>query len=64
MRLGVTDVVSRAVPRFIAQASTTWAGVLPRRRAMATITGSSSNLGSIACPNAAKASSTIPCRRQ
>src|SRR4029077_2464669 len=30
MRLGVTDVVRRAVPRCTAQASTTWAGVLRR----------------------------------
>jgi hypothetical protein len=37
--LGVTEVVRRAVPRCTAQASTTWAGVLRRRCAMAMITG-------------------------
>src|ERR1700741_499137 len=46
MRLGVLDVVRRAVPRCIAHASSTWAGVLLTRLAMEVIIGSSSNLGS------------------
>ena len=45
IRPGLTDVVRRAVPRCTAQASTTWAGVLPRRRAISVITGSSSSSG-------------------
>ncbi len=35
IRLGVFEVVRRAVPRWIAHASTTWAGVLPTRLAIA-----------------------------
>src|ERR1700757_4683816 len=46
MRLGVLDVVRRAVPRCTAHASTTWAGVLFTLLALEVITGSSSNLGS------------------
>jgi len=45
MRLGVFDVVNGAVPRWIAQASNTWAGVFFARSEMAVITGSSSKLG-------------------
>src|SRR6267378_8336388 len=45
MRLGVLDVVRRAVPRCTAHASSTWAGVLLTLLAMEVITGSSSNLG-------------------
>ena len=48
IRLGVFEVVRRAVPRWIAQASKTWAGVLLTRLAIAMMTGSSTNLGSSA----------------
>src|ERR1700732_2504509 len=44
MRLGVLDVVRRAVPRCTAHASSTWAGVLLTLLAMEGITGSSSYL--------------------
>jgi hypothetical protein len=47
MRLGVLDVVRRAVPRCTAHASSTWAGVLLTLLAMEVITGSSVNLGSV-----------------
>ena len=60
IRLGVFEVVRRAVPRWIAQASKTCAGVLLTRLAIAVMTGSSSNLGSLLCPSAAKACSTMP----
>ena len=40
------------------------AGVLRTRCAIAVITGSSSIFGLMPCPNAANASSTIPCSRQ
>src|SRR6266700_1725047 len=59
MRPGVFEVVRRAVPRWIAQASKTCAGVLLTRLAMAVMTGSSSNLGSLLCPSAANACSTM-----
>ena len=60
MRLGVFEVVRRAVPRWMAQASKTCAGVLLTRLAMAVMTGFSSNLGSLLCPSAANACSTMP----
>src|SRR5689334_4503581 len=60
IRLGVFEVVRRAVPRWIAQASKTWAGVLLTRLAIAVMTGSSSNLGSLLCPSAANAWNTTP----
>ena len=60
MRLGVFEVVRGAVPRWIAQASKTCAGVLLTRLAIAMMTGSSSNLGSLLWPRAAKACSTMP----
>ena len=60
IRLGVFEVVRRAVPRWIAQASKTCAGVLLTRLAIAVMTGSSSNLGSLLCPSAANACSTMP----
>src|SRR5579864_4540158 len=60
IRLGVFEVVSSAVPRWIAQASKTCAGVLLTRLAIAVMTGSSSNLGSPLCPSAANACSTMP----
>jgi len=60
MRAGVFEVVRRAVPRWIAQASKTCAGVLLTRPAMEVMTGSSSNLGSLLCHKAANAWNTIP----
>ena len=47
-------------PAWIAQASKTCAGVLLTRLAMAVMTGSSSNLGSLLCPSAANACNTMP----
>src|SRR5580704_3768567 len=47
IRLGVLEVVSRAVPRCNAHASSTWAGVLLTLLAMEVIAGSSVNLGSV-----------------
>ena len=60
MRLGVFEVVRGAVPRWMAQASKTCAGVLLTRLAIAVMTGSSSRLGSLLCPSAANACSTMP----
>ena len=60
IRLGVFEVVRQAVPRWIAQASKTCAGVLLTRLAIAVMTGSSSKLGSLLCPSAANACSTMP----
>ena len=44
-RAAVLGVVSRAVPRWTAQADSTRAGVLPTRAAMAEMTGPTSGLG-------------------
>ena len=60
IRLGVFEVVRRAVPRWMAQASKTCAGVLLTRLAIVVMTGSSIKLGSLLCPSAAKACSTMP----
>ena len=60
MRLGVFEVVNRAVPRWTAQARATCAGVLFVRWAMAVMTGSFSILGSLLWPRAAKACRTMP----
>src|SRR4051794_24027388 len=48
IRPGFLDVVKTDVPRCNAQASKTWAGVWLTLAARPVITGSSSNLGSIA----------------
>jgi hypothetical protein len=59
-RAALLGVVSRAVPRCTAQASSTCAGVFPTRVAIAEITGSSFRPGLIPWPNGAKAKNTMP----
>jgi hypothetical protein len=61
MRAGLTDEVSTAEPRWMPHAKSTCAGVFPTRRAIETMSGSSSNRCCGACPSAAQANRTIPC---
>jgi beta-fructofuranosidase len=61
MRSGVTELGKTMSPRSICQRSTTWAGVLPTRRAIASIVGSSRQLP---CPSGDQASIEIWCPAQ
>ena len=60
IRLGVFEVVRRAVPRWMAQASKTCAGVLLTRLEIELMTASYNNLGSLLCPSDANACNTMP----